>query len=333
VGGTADPSAVATVAAAATVVAATAAGPPPPPLATRALGAGRPQRVALIMVGRPKQTRYDYGIFFESYRSRVIDKYRRDGHTVDVFLCSDISAGLQDGHDASGIGALTLRRLEPYTVHNVEATSQFERQDKCYVAIRDAATAQPYDWFFRSRPDLVLWDDAPSLEGLDAASIHARVLSASNYPGLFYASFSYDWDLATCWPDVCLPGECAAPDAPCAVFDDQLALVPAAMADIYFIEVTNLAGHAPWVPAGRECEWTRGGFPEHFFMRNTLKKGGKFTGLSMEARLLGYKGDVPKPENAGKPKPCPFWSQCNRTDADRPKAGCPAGSPADIAGR
>jgi hypothetical protein len=79
------------------------------------------------------------------------------------------------------------------------------------------------------------------------------------------------------------------------------------MADIYFFELTNSEGHAPWVPNGRECEWTRGGFPEHFFMRNTLGKGGRFAGLSLESRLLGYKGDVPKRENEGKAKPCPPW--------------------------
>jgi len=275
----------------------------PPSLPTRALGgAARPQRVALVLVGRPKQDKYEYGLFFESYRARVIDKYRRDGHSVDVFLCSAIST-------KDALGNLVLTRLQPYTVFDVEAKSQFERQDKCYAKIKAhaAAAGGEYDWYFRSRPDLVLWDDAPSLEGLDESVIHARVLSAANWPGLSYGSFSYDWESDKCWPDVCLPGECAAADAPCAVFDDQLAVVPRAMADIYFFELTNSEGHAPWVPNGRECEWTRGGFPEHFFMRNTLGKGGRFAGLSLESRLLGYKGDVPKRENEGKAKPCPPW--------------------------
>ena len=293
--------------AAASAASAASAPPAAPPadasVSSRALGGGHgpPQRVAMVLVGRPKQDKYEYGLFFESYRARVIDKYRRQGHTVDVFLCSKIET-------KDSLGNLVLRRLEPYTVFDVEAKTQFERQDKCYVAIREASKAAPYDWYFRSRPDLVLWDDAPDLEGLDTTLIHARVLSAFGVDNLFYGSFSYDWEASTCWPDVCLPGDCAAPDAPCAVYDDQLALVPRAVADVYFIEVTNKEGHAPWVPNGKECEWTRGGFPEHFFMRNTMAKGGRFTGLNLESRLLGYKGEIPKRENEGKPKPCPHWS-------------------------
>jgi hypothetical protein len=78
------------------------------------------------------------------------------------------------------------------------------------------------------------------------------------------------------------------------------------MADAYWLEVAHVEGATP---NGRECEWVTGGFPEHFFQRNTMRKGGRFAPLALEARLVGYKdgeyGGFQRPENEGKPKPCP----------------------------
>ena len=260
------------------------------------------QKVALVIVGRCKQDRVSYGMFFEAFRSRVVDRYRRDGHSVDVIFCSDLNASVPSGDLG---GAMALRRLQPYSVFDVEATSQFDRMDKCFTALRAAKGGYaPYDWYFRTRPDLMLWDDAPALEGLDKGAIHARIMSAQNMSGLVYANFASE--SASCWPEVCTPGPCVPPGAPCAVYDDQLALVPRAQADAYFMEPKSLPGAVPLVP---ECEWVTGGFPEHFFMRNTLKKGGRFAPLALEARLVGYKdgdgGGFQKPENEGKAKPCP----------------------------
>jgi len=77
-----------------------------------------------------------------------------------------------------------------------------------------------------------------------------------------------------------------------------------AMADAYWLEVAHVEGATP---NGRECEWVTGGFPEHFFQRNTMRKGGRFAPLALEARLVGYKGEMQLAANEGRPKPCPAW--------------------------
>jgi len=165
-----------------------------PAAASASSRAAAAQRVALVLIGRCKQTMYSYSMFFESYRARVVDTYRAAGHDVTVFFCADLNASVP-AEDAGG--RLALRRLQPYTVYEVEAKSQFERMDRCYSAIKEAHPSG-FDWYFRSRPDLMLWDDAPPLEQLDPGAIHARILSAQNMSGLTYANFASEEE--SCWP-------------------------------------------------------------------------------------------------------------------------------------
>jgi len=279
------------------------------PVALAAAGQGL--KVALLLVGQPKT---QSPVILESYRARLLDPYRAAGHTVDVYLCETLQ--LSDKGTR-----LVLDRLAPYTVYDIQAVGQEYRQDACYEKLMETHKANSYDWYVRSRPDLVLWDTAPELATLDATAIHARLLGASGISGVFQGTFSWAWEDPTCWAIVCMPGSCATN---CTVHDDQLAFVPAAMAEAYFLtdkDDANAPGSGqrrvaayfaregkpvpqPVVP---ECQWTRNGFQEGFTDRKTLRLGGRFVPLTLESRLFLYKGgkEVPDRNQTHVPKTCP----------------------------
>ena len=244
-------------------------------------------KLAVLVVGQIK-TENQHALTVESLRARVLDVYRGAGHTVDVYLCEELTAS-----DAAL--ALVLGRLKPFTVFDVEAANQFEREEKCHIAFLQRHADADYDWFLRVRPDLVFWENAPDLQALDAAFIHARLLSALNVSGLDQGCLSYGWDDPTCNADVCMPGTCSSS---CEVYDDQFALIPAALAKAYFeSHVTDT--RAPPLSEAEECKLTRNGFPEGYFTRSVIRSGGRFKPLSLESRLFMYKGNVPNETRVG----------------------------------
>jgi hypothetical protein len=168
----------------------------------------------------------------------------------------------------------------------------------CETLVLQTHLTDPYDWYIRVRPDLVLWEDMPPLETLDRTAIHARLLAAQNVSGLTQAHFTYAWDDPTCNALICMPGSCAKN---CTVYDDQFAIVPAAQAEAYFDALDHTH---PNEDAALECQLTRNGFPEGFFTRGVQRGGGWFTPLALEARLFMHKGDVPNPAAAGVLKNC-----------------------------
>jgi hypothetical protein len=251
---------------------------------------GVPLRVAVLVVGNFHET-VQHAISVESLRARLQDLYRRQGHTVDTFVCETLVA-------TDRAVQLVLDRLKPFTVHDVQAPNQFERNELCFKEVLQTHLTDPYDWYIRVRPDLVLWEDMPPLETLDGSAIHARLLAAQHVSGLTQAHFTYAWEDPTCNALICMPGSCAKN---CTVYDDQLAIIPAAQAEAYFdaLEHTH-----PNEDAALECQLTRNGFPEGFFTRGVQRGGGWFTPLALEARLFMYKGDVPNPAAAGVLKNC-----------------------------
>ena len=220
--------------------------------------------VAVLIVGQPK---IETPLVFESIRARVLDRLRAKAHHVHVFLCED-PLTLRDKWTA-----MTLERVSPYERFAIDANSQLERNLKCYEKIAQ----HNFDWFVRTRPDLVLWDDVPDLEQLDDGGIHARLLSAVNISGLFIGSFNTAYDTERCNSDVC--GRSVG-CATCAVYEDQLAIVPRAAAHAYFHAFERLEG------ASEAC-WPTNGFPEGFFTRAVLRGDGRFVPLTLEARLWG----------------------------------------------
>ena len=286
-----------------------------------------PQRVALLLSGALK---VEEALILESYRARLLDvrgtwwtcvpgrvvgwlgcgltpRLRRQVYLCQpVWVVADLST------------SLVLDRLAPFTALNVGATTGVERQDACYRQVQAHEPARgAYHWFVKSRPDLVLWEEAPPLASLARDAVHARLLAAVGMQGLTTASFSSGWrlPLADCGADVCLPGACATA---CAVYDDQLAFVPAQMAAAYFLHSAwrslsvEQARNASLVETGQplpplseeECAWTHNGFPEGALTRKVLLLGGRWAPLTLEARLFLRKGDVPDRALVGLVKPC-----------------------------
>ena len=252
---------------------------------TPSLSLGFSLEVAVLVVGQPK---VETPLVFESIRSRILDRLRAKQHRVHVFLCED-PLTLQDSWTA-----LSLERLRPFERFAIDANSQLERNLKCFEKLEQ----QNFDWFVRTRPDLVLWDDVPDLEHLDDGAIHARLLSAVNITGLHFGTFNTAFDTDKCNGDVCgRPEGCTT----CAVFEDQLALVPRSAAQAYFNAFKMLEG------ASGSC-WPTNGFPEGFFTRAVLRGGGRFVPLTLEARLwgrlAGMHENVPILEHASLSKNC-----------------------------
>lgn len=303
---------------------------------------GATGRIAFVLLGFPKEHRasdpsspvIDNAVHLEALRARVLDRYRRDGHRVDVILCNHIQAPW------ALIGQAMLRRLEPYTqlhteeIKSTDGLGQFWRLSSCFRALREHHNGSlPYEWYIKSRPDLLLFDDAPNLDSLDRASIHARLLIASNFPNLVAEHFgasppttegaresAWSWGRGECSPALCGAGPCAAADAICAVFDDQLFIAHSSVAHIAFAGLDRL-NHTS--PNGRECEWPTGGFPEHEFTRAVYRNGGRFQPLRLAARLSGYKGEVvPDPATAGQHMDCyAYTSWPPSRDEARPPNG------------
>jgi hypothetical protein len=244
-------------------------------------------KMAVLVVGQIRAEN-QHALTVESLRARVLDVYRRAGHRVDVYLCEELTA-------SNTALALVLERLKPFTVYDVQAANQFEREEMCHIVFLQHHADSDYDWFLRVRPDLAFWEDAPDLQTLDANFIHARLLAARNVSGLRQGSFSYGWDDPTCGAGVCTPGACSST---CEVYDDQFAFVPYAMAKAYFeSHVTDT--RAPPLSETEECKLTRNGFPEGFFTRSVIRSGGRFMPLSFESRLFMHKGTVPNETRAG----------------------------------
>lgn len=249
-------------------------------------------KIAALIVGQIK-TENQHALTVESLRARVLDVYRRAGHTVDVFMCEELTV------NNAALG-LVIGRLKPYSVYNVNASGQFEREEKCHIMFLQHHADSDYDWFLRTRPDLVFWENAPDLLTLDPTFIHARLLAAVNISGLNQGSFSYGWDDPTCGADVCMPGSCSHT---CEVYDDQFAIVPYTLAKAYFeSHVTD--ARAPPLNEAEECKLPRNGFPEGFFTRAVIRSGGRFMPLSLESRLFMHKGTVPNETQVGMPLKC-----------------------------
>ena len=240
-----------------------------------------------MIVGQIK-TENQHALTIESIRARILDAYRRLGHTVDVYLCEHLQA-------TDKALSVVLTRLLPYTVYDVNATNQFEREERCHLKFVMDHQDSDYEWFLRLRPDLAFWEDAPDPRTLDPAYIHARVLSAINVSGLTQGSFSYGWDDPTCGANVCMPGPCATT---CTVNDDQFAIIPSALAKAYFESHVAETRPLPTSPEV-ECKLTRNGFPEGYFTRSVIRSGGQFMALGLESRLFMYKGTVPNATRVG----------------------------------
>jgi len=244
-------------------------------------------KIAILIVGQIK-TENQHALTIESIRSRILDAYRRMGHTVDVYLCERLQA-------TDRALSEVLSRLLPYTVYDVNATNQFEREEMCHIHFAADHKDSDYEWFLRLRPDLAFWEDAPDPRTLDPSYIHARVLSAINISGLTQGSISHGWIDETCWAGVCMPGSCATS---CAVYDDQFAIIPWTLAKAYF-ESHAAETRPPPTIEEVECKLTRNGFPEGFFTRSVIRSGGRFTPLNLESRLFMYKGTVPNASRVG----------------------------------
>lgn len=245
-------------------------------------------RVAVLIVGQPK---VEDPIIIESIRTRIIEPLHAQGHLTDVALCETL-------HLKDAWAEMTLERLQPYFEFDLNATNQLERVHKCSHKLHESTGAR-YDWFIKTRPDLILWENVPPLETLNASKVHARLLSAVNITGLKYGSFNTAFNNAGCNPDACTSGPCSTA---CAVYDDQLAVVgggTAAHAFLHAFEHTEGA---------TECGWPQGGFPEHHFTRAVLRGGGVFEPLTLEARLWKRLGanyeNVPLFMNAKSKKEC-----------------------------
>jgi hypothetical protein len=247
-----------------------------------------------LLVGQIKP-KNQHALTVESFRARVLDVYRRAGHTVDVYLCEHLEPS--DPALATVIG-----RLKPFTVYTIEASDQFDREEKCHRMFLQHHADSDFNWFIRVRPDLAFWEDAPDLGALDPTYIHARLLSAQNVSGLNQGSFSYGWDEPSNWcnADVCVPGSCANS---CEVYDNQIAIIPATLAKPYF-ERHVTSTQPPMLSPEEECRLTNNGFPEGYFTRSVIRSGGRFMPLSLESRLFMYKGTIPNETKVGVPFNC-----------------------------
>ena len=249
-------------------------------------------KVAVLVVGQIKGEN-QHALTIESLRARVLDVYRRAGHTVDVYLCEELVA-------TDAALTLVIGRLKPYTVYDLEAPNQFKREEKCHLRFLEHHKDSDYEWFVRVRPDLAFWEDAPDLLSMDPTFIHARLLSAVNISGLTQGCLSYGWDDPSCGADVCVPGPCSTS---CAVYDDQFAIIPPGLAKPYFESFASET-LAPSLSENEECKLTRNGFPEGFFTRSVIRSGGRFMPLCLESRLFMYKGTLPNETHVGLPFDC-----------------------------
>ena len=259
-------------------------------------------RVAVLVSGHPAHSSHGADLapvlpmVLESIRSRVLDRLRSHGHEVATILCMQLPRTSRELE----YGVLRLHALRELDDSQLDGAAggphaQWSRLDACHAALLAAAAAAappatPFDWFVRLRPDVMLWSDAPDVGDLDAASIHARLYAADRLASVAAASFA-DHVLCGSGGGGCMPGPCASS---CAMYDDQIAFVPAAMAGAYF----GLRDHIQGRPAPADCAWTQSMFMEGQFTRAVLRRNGSFTPLKhMLARMAVW---GPRQRDAGR---------------------------------
>jgi len=262
-----------------------------------------PLRVALLFVGLIK---VESALSLESYRARVIEPLRASGYSVDVFSCQLL-------HFKDSVAQRVLEnRLAPLVSFNISvppppsgchhagcgAPAAALRQEVCFQRVLQRG--KHFDWFIRARLDLSLWSSLPDLATLDTSFIHARLRGVRNFPEpLTSADFSHWNKSAPCCPGcVCdhVSGSCpsygARNDTYCAMYDDELALVPDALADAYFLLNSSEADRhfrrfpsRVRLPGLFPCALPADAWPEGSHTQKVHSLGGRFKVLRLDARL------------------------------------------------
>ena len=65
-----------------------------------------------------------------------------------------------------GLKQLFERRLRPFKIFEINTNDQFTRAHECYKRIENH---QKYDFFIKTRPDLVVFEDLPNLHHLESS--------------------------------------------------------------------------------------------------------------------------------------------------------------------
>jgi hypothetical protein len=121
-----------------------------------------------------------------------------------------------------------------------EHMPQWNRWEGCFTAAHEYETrsASRFTWFLRLRPDAYFFDDMPSVESMSrhAVSTRARLLHGGKSRMLNVTAWHMQSTLHLRYGCKVggLPG-CSLTVAPCIVVDDQVAMVPRALAPSYFV--------------------------------------------------------------------------------------------------
>lgn len=203
------------------------------PLARRRSAA--PVSVALLVVGELR------GFLPDGWRSlerHVVHVLRHEAVSVDTFICTDSTASLPDA---------VIRRLRVVSTVVGAASSERDRLAQCFrAALRfERQAAAQWSHVLRARSDQRWLADMPSLTQLepDAISLRARMLVAD---GIDVTADHMSWYGCGLLAGTSrLEPTCAPSDAlalqrpPCALADDQWAVVPRKWAGVYFLGEAN----------------------------------------------------------------------------------------------
>lgn len=209
-----------------------------------------PLSVALLIVGELRGFLPDGWRGFERHVVRVL---RREAANVDTFICTDSVASLPDD---------VTKGLRVVSTLVGAAAGERDRLAQCFhFALhyeRQAAERRFPPWWshvLRARPDQSWLADMPALTQLepDAISLRARMLAVD---GAVVTADHMSWYScgllagASHLEPTCAPSNALALQRlPCALADDQWAVVPRRWASVYFLGDLN-AGAAHGVSTG-----------------------------------------------------------------------------------
>ena len=228
-----------------------------------------------------------------SFRHHVLSPLVCEGWSVRVLLCLDSVLG--EG-DLAVLAAEGAERVEQY----VYVSTKWGRRGQCYQ--HALQTFGESLWYVGLRSDMLLYTDLPPLRTLSQGAIHARArLVRWDAAPLTTAHFSF----GSACVEECEP-PCPLFLKPFMVADDQLGLVPRALAAAYFNasiddaqamgELGGCAGvfhpnlaHV-WQPQAYYAQKRRNflGMPELVFTCAVVSLGGTFEPLALAARLNPY---------------------------------------------
>mmetsp|Transcript_12279 Transcript_12279/g.19821 ORF Transcript_12279/g.19821 Transcript_12279/m.19821 type:complete len:355 (+) Transcript_12279:237-1301(+) len=216
-------------------------------------------KVAIVVSG-------DMRNFLEPERgAETMKKFLLDGpysYDMDVYVC------VRDDHNITFTQHVLQSMLGMSKVHvfGFQASNQFERLAICYSLIVETHSADYYDWFIRTRPDNIYFDNPiPFLETLNPGQVHVRWRLAG--PGSYLEE-----EMSFYVPKI------VCGNRNCYIADDQVGIVHGSLAAKYFrasilCRQSSLGcslswGNGPYIPpscAGCCLEW---GFTSDLLSQN-----------------------------------------------------------------